>query len=85
MSKWLNNKRFLDGWRNITKPCHVLDFCPYGQLVEEFPLHPKGRKKELREIECKTFGHDCPVFYIAEGVIEGCISEIVDDKKPLTP
>lgn len=41
------------------KPCHALDFCPYGALVEEFPL------KEVRDesISCKVFGHDCPVFY----------------------
>jgi hypothetical protein len=48
----------------VSKPCHKLGYCPYGVLVEEFPLKDKNKKS------CKVFGHDCPVFYVAEGNIE---------------
>jgi len=45
------------------KPCLKLGFCPYGQLVEAFPL-VRG------EFSCRVFGHDCPVFYCAEPLSE---------------
>lgn len=31
--------------RNICKPCWELNYCPYGPLVEEFPLLPPIRKE----------------------------------------
>jgi len=69
MKKWLNNKRILRDWEDLEKPCHKLGFCPYGVLVEKFPLHPE-RKGKLKEIECEVFGHDCPVFYLSEDFSE---------------
>ena len=57
MSKWLNNK--IVKWKHAVKPCRCSGFCPYGQLVEEFPLTETKRS-------CEVFGHDCPVFYHAE-------------------
>lgn len=59
MSKWINNKfiRFKD----VIKPCHITSYCPYGQLVEEFPLRKKRNK-----FSCEVFGHDCPCFYHTE-------------------
>ena len=39
--KWINNKVPL--WKNIVKPCKLCGFCPYGQLVEEYPLPPMTR------------------------------------------
>jgi len=42
------------------KPCHKTGICPYGQLVEEFPI-----LRERNEFSCKVFGHNCPVFYCA--------------------
>jgi hypothetical protein len=33
------------------KPCWELKYCPYGPLVEDFPLHPEG--KELSEVEAR--------------------------------
>jgi len=77
----------------IEKPCHYTGFCPYGTLVEEFPLYPKTRKyaeenniltedgypdlnkvlrdhPELDKHSCEVFGHDCPVFYMAEPLAE---------------
>lgn len=43
------------------KPCKKLGWCPYGVLVERFPL-----KEECDEESCRVFGHDCPVFTCAE-------------------
>lgn len=42
-------------------PSKKLGYCPYGYLVEEFPL-------EHGERSCPVYGHDCPVFYVAEAV-----------------
>jgi hypothetical protein len=57
----------------IEKPCGILEWCPYGPLVEEFPLDGnmhgdiEFRRKSLAEPSaCRVFGHDCPVFYVAE-------------------
>jgi hypothetical protein len=44
-------------------PCKKLGYCPYGYLVEDFPLEePRGDKS------CPVYGHNCPVFYAAEAV-----------------
>ena len=67
MSYWLNNKKIIWDYNTegLFKPCHELGWCPYGQLVEEFPLRDKHN-----EYSCGAFGHDCPVFYHAEGISE---------------
>lgn len=49
----------------IDKPCRKLGYCPYGALIEEFPLKKRRTKKS-----CKIFGHECAVFYIAEGFVD---------------
>ena len=60
--------------RDYAKPCHTLGYCPYGSLLEYFPLRGKavqynGKSLDIKPIEgeegiaCETFGHDCPVFY----------------------
>ena len=44
-------------------PCKKLGYCPYGPLVEDFPV------EELRsEKGCPVYGHVCPVFSAAEAV-----------------
>jgi len=48
---------------DVTEPCRVLGYCPYGRLVEEFPL-----PEEEDIYACPVFGHHCPVYYLAEGV-----------------
>ena len=53
-------------WKHAVKPCKMTSFCPYGELVEMFPLHDPRNK-----MSCKVFGHDCPVFYHAEIHIDG--------------
>jgi len=64
MSKWLNNKIRIHKHNEVEVPCVFCGYCPYGQLVEEFPLHTKSK------YSCELFGHDCPVYYHAEGVVE---------------
>jgi hypothetical protein len=57
------------GWKNrvkaVCKPCWELKYCPYGPLVEDFPLH-----EQRDERACRIFGHDCPVFSVAEPFTE---------------
>lgn len=48
----------------ICKPCWELKYCPYGPLVEEFPI------VEDSEYTCRVFGHICPVFKVAEPFTE---------------
>jgi len=47
----------------VSKPCHILDYCPYGRLVEQFPLENGGKS-------CTEFGHDCPVYTVSENVVD---------------
>jgi hypothetical protein len=50
----------------VCKPCWELKYCPYGPLVEDFPLkHPADPERS-----CRIFGHDCPVFSVAEPLTE---------------
>lgn len=51
----------------VCKPCWELRYCPYGPLVEEFPL---SAPEERDHKSCKIFGHDCPVFYVNEPFTE---------------
>lgn len=51
--------------RSVCKPCWELKYCPYGPVVEDFPLKPIPDEKS-----CRIFGHDCPVFYVAEPFTE---------------
>lgn len=57
------------GWEKrvkaVCKPCWEIKYCPYGPLVEDFPL-----KKISDERSCRIFGHDCPVFNVAEPLTE---------------
>jgi len=47
------------------KPCWEIKYCPYGPLVEQLPLKLKPDDKS-----CRIFGHDCPVFFVAEPLTE---------------
>ncbi|MGQ8871155.1 HNH endonuclease [Paenibacillus sp. TSA_86.1] len=49
----------------VCKPCWELKYCPYGPIVEDFPL-----KKDRDDHSCRIFGHDCPVFYVSEPLTE---------------
>jgi len=48
----------------IDKPCKKLGYCPYGPLVEQFPL-----AEDDDPDRCAVFGHVCPVFSVAEPFI----------------
>ncbi len=68
-SSWLNNTDIRV--QDIEKPCVKLQYCPYGQLVEEYPFSFKDYPK----VSCTyvngaiiQFGRDCPVHYLAEFV-----------------
>ena len=62
---WLNTEIIQKDNLLKVKPCHKLGYCPYGMLVEEFPISERRTK-----LSCTTFGHDCPVFYHAEDITE---------------
>ena len=49
----------------IGKPCIQLGYCPYGSLVETFPL-----TGESDELSCSTFGHACPVLKVSEPFVD---------------
>ena len=49
--------------RTAEAPCHILKYCPYGPLVENFEISES-------EKSCKLFGHDCPMYTCAEPLDE---------------
>jgi hypothetical protein len=55
----------------VSKPCWILDYCPYGELVEEFSLPEQLEDPKA----CLIFGHICPVFCVAEEMSERSESE----------
>jgi HNH endonuclease len=64
-AQWLEK---IDGERRVKalcKPCWELKYCPYGPLVEQFPIPPHGDERS-----CRIFGHICPVFHVAEPFTE---------------
>jgi len=69
MKNWINKSNRLWKKDQIEKPCKILNHCPYGELVENYPV-----KKRMNDYSCKVFGHDCPIFYLAEKVTEEKIS-----------
>lgn len=68
MTAWLNTKKIID--ESAKKPCHKLDYCPYGELVEEFPFTVDLEADDPWKFRCNIFGHDCPVFYHKEKISE---------------
>jgi hypothetical protein len=63
--------------KHVCKPCWELRYCPYGPLVEDFPLSPVTKAKTIEElsekdldVSCMVFGHVCPVFFINEPFTE---------------
>jgi len=52
------------------KPCRKLKYCPYGILVEQFPLPETDEEMEAR---CEFYGHICPAFceHIIMNGVEG--------------
>lgn len=52
----------------VSKPCWVLKYCPYGDFVEQAPL--SSEVDPLIDEGCSIFGHVCPVFFKAEAFID---------------
>jgi len=65
IQKWGKAIHWESRVRAVCKPCWEIKYCPYGPLVEEFPL-----RSERDERSCRIFGHDCPVFHTAEPFTE---------------
>ena len=65
---WLNTTKVIDS--DVEKPCKMLRYCPYGQLVEEFPLAspPTSLSCIPANGGLGRFGHDCPVHYHKEAL-----------------
>jgi hypothetical protein len=59
---WTNVKKVIESNRNKIKPCKKCGYCPYGAMVENFPLG------DTTGFSCPIFGHDCPMYYNAEDV-----------------
>jgi hypothetical protein len=55
---WVNNERII--WNNAVKPCKFCGFCPYGQLVEEFPVPFIPRSVAIKHQE-----------YMVKAIIDG--------------
>lgn len=75
-SNWLNTE--IVSHPDIEKPCVKLDYCPYGQLVEEFPFSENELSCTIKNGAIVQFGHDCPVHYHAEFVGEEDTKDIMD-------
>ena len=60
----------------ICKPCWELNYCPYGALVEDFPI------SENDDYKCTIFGHECPVFFVAEPFTETKSPRTISRKIP---
>lgn len=65
IQKWAEKIDWKKRVKSVCKPCWELKYCPYGPLVENFPIQLESTEKS-----CRIFGHDCPVFYIAEPFTE---------------
>ncbi|MFC2017964.1 HNH endonuclease [Chloroflexota bacterium] len=67
IQRWADKIQWGKRVKAICKPCWEIKYCPYGELVEEFPLKTPD-DRDYRS--CRIFGHDCPVFSLAEPFTE---------------
>lgn len=65
-AKWFDKIDAERRVKAVCKPCWEIKYCPYGPLVEQFPI-PEDRDDPRR---CRIFGHICPVFSVAEPFTE---------------
>ncbi|MCF8294848.1 MAG: HNH endonuclease [Bacteroidales bacterium] len=65
IQEWAKKVKWEDRVKAVCKPCWEIKYCPYGSLVEDFPL-----SRENTEKSCRIFGHDCPVYHVAEPFTE---------------
>jgi hypothetical protein len=65
IQNWFEKTNWTNKPKAVCKPCWEIKYCPYGPLVEDFPLLEVSDEKS-----CRIFGHQCPVFYVAEPFTE---------------
>jgi hypothetical protein len=65
IQKWSEKIDWKRRVQAVCKPCWELRYCPYGPLVEDFPLPEVDTHRSSR-----IFGHECPVFFTAEPFTE---------------
>lgn len=57
--------------QHVCKPCWELKYCPYGVLVEQFPVGSLDGNADFGpEQVCSIFGHVCPVYIVNEPFTE---------------
>ncbi len=64
-AKWFDKIDAKGRVKAVCKPCWEIRYCPYGPLIEDFPLPDTDDDRG-----CRIFGHQCPVFHIAEPFTE---------------
>lgn len=64
-AKWFDKINAKRRVKAVCKPCWEIRYCPYGPLVEHFPLADPDDDRG-----CRIFGHQCPVFHVAEPFTE---------------
>ena len=64
-SRWGEKINWEKRVKAVCKPCWEIKYCPYGSLVEEFPIIEEGNEKR-----CIIYGHICPVYKVAEPLTE---------------
>lgn len=65
ISEWVKSRKWDKKVKAVCKPCWEIKYCPYGPLVEDFPIAEHDDEKR-----CIIFGHQCPVFSVAEPFTE---------------
>jgi hypothetical protein len=65
IQKWATEVDWDRRVQAVCKPCWELKYCPYGPLVEHFPMPEVDTHRS-----CRIFGHECPVFFVAEPLTE---------------
>src|SRR5512145_51685 len=65
IQKWGKKINWKKRVKSVCKSCWEIKYCPYGPLIESFPCKEKSDYKS-----CRIFGHDCPVYYVAEPLTE---------------
>lgn len=64
-SKWGEKINWEKRVKAVCKPCWEIKYCPYGPLIEEFPIIDEDDNKR-----CIIYGHICPVYRVAEPFTE---------------
>jgi len=65
IAEWVKSRKWDKKVKAVCKPCWEIKYCPYGPLVEDFPIAELSDEKR-----CLIFGHQCPVFSVAEPFTE---------------